>query len=280
MRKFAAFILSHGRPDNVRTLKTLRRSGYTGAVYFIVDNEDKTIDRYRENFGAENVIVFDKKAMADRVDEANNFDNRRVILHARNASFDIADQLGLTHFWQLDDDYFKFMFRGGRGKHIDGGSKIIGNLDLVLSHVLDFFDSTPVKTIAFSQGGDHIGGFSGVRLKRKAMNSFVCSTARRFQFVGSINEDVNTYVWRGSLGDLFLTFTGLQLDQTATQEAGGGMTGIYQERGTYVKSFTSVLFAPSAVRVTMMSTKHQRLHHVIDWGAAVPCIVPASAQKT
>ena len=48
---FAVFILTHGRPDNVITYKTLQRQGYTGPVYIIVDNEDKTIDLYRKNFG-------------------------------------------------------------------------------------------------------------------------------------------------------------------------------------------------------------------------------------
>ena len=43
-KEFAVFILTHGRPDNVKTLATLKKCGYTGKIYFIVDNEDKTID--------------------------------------------------------------------------------------------------------------------------------------------------------------------------------------------------------------------------------------------
>ena len=38
---FCVFILSHGRPDNVITLNTLRREGYTGPWYIVIDNEDK-----------------------------------------------------------------------------------------------------------------------------------------------------------------------------------------------------------------------------------------------
>lgn len=268
MRKFAAFILTHGRPDNVVTYKTLLACGYTGDVFFIVDNEDATADRYRANFGAERVIVFDKKAQADKIDEANNFDNRKVIVHARNASFDIAESLGVTHFVQLDDDYYFFGFRAA------DGAKTIRRMDSVFKDVLDFLDSTPTLSIAFAQGGDSIGGFAGVKMKRKAMNSFFCRTDRRFTFLGSINEDVNTYVAEGTRGGLFFTFTGLQLDQKDTQSQGGGMTDVYLQRGTYVKSFTSVLFNPSAVRVSMMSTKHARMHHTIDWGATCPKIVP------
>ena len=36
---FAVFILTHGRADNVKTYKTLKRFGYTGKIYIIIDNE-------------------------------------------------------------------------------------------------------------------------------------------------------------------------------------------------------------------------------------------------
>jgi hypothetical protein len=48
---FAIFILSHGRPDNIYTVNTLNKVGYTGKYYFILDNEDPTIDGYKEKFG-------------------------------------------------------------------------------------------------------------------------------------------------------------------------------------------------------------------------------------
>ena len=50
---FAVFILSHGRADNLITLKTILHCGYTGKYYIIVDNEDESIDRYIEKFGQE-----------------------------------------------------------------------------------------------------------------------------------------------------------------------------------------------------------------------------------
>ena len=57
--KFAVFILSHGRADNLKTLGTLRRQGYTGKIYVILDNEDDQIDEYKKIKDIE-VIVFDK----------------------------------------------------------------------------------------------------------------------------------------------------------------------------------------------------------------------------
>lgn len=47
---FVALILTHGRPDNVHTVKTLRKCGYTGDIIIVLDNEDLKIDRYRKNY--------------------------------------------------------------------------------------------------------------------------------------------------------------------------------------------------------------------------------------
>jgi hypothetical protein len=270
---FAVFILTHGRPDNVKTYSTLKKCGYTGKIYFIVDNENKSINQYIANFGEESVKVFDKKVMADSVDEGNNFDNRKVIIHARNACFKIAKEIGVKYFMQLDDDYYYFGYR------YDTGAKIITNLDVVFEKMLDFYKSVNIKSIAFSQGGDHIGGFSGIKLKRKCMNSFICSTDREFQFVGSINEDVNTYTSLGNRGDIFFTFTNIQLDQKDTQSNNGGMTDEYALSGTYVKSFHSVLMHPSGVKVSMMNTNHTRLHHSIKWNNTAPCILDPKHKK-
>lgn len=267
LNKFAVFILTHGRADNVVTKKTLDRCGYTGDIYYIVDNEDKQIDKYIKNFGEERVKIFNKKAMADSIDEYNNFDNRSVIIHARNACFDIAKDLGLDYFVQFDDDYYYFGYRG------DNGAVICNNLNNVFNSFIEFLNNTNVKSLAFSQGGDHIGGFSGIKFKRKAMNSFICSTKNDFRFIGSINEDVNTYTTLGSRGDIFFTFTGFQLDQKDTQSQNNGMTTEYLLTGTYVKSFHSVLSMPSSVKVSMMNSNNPRLHHKINWKNTTPMIL-------
>lgn len=272
-KDFAVFILTHGRADSVFTYKTLKKCGYTGLVYFIVDNEDKMIDQYIKNFGEEYVKIFDKKMMADSIDEGNNFDNRKVIIHARNACFHIAKDLGIKNFVQLDDDYYYFGYR------YETGAKIIKNLDRVFEIVLDFYKNTPITSIAFSQGGDHIGGFSGIKLKRKCMNSFFCSTNRYFQFIGSINEDVNTYTTLGSRGHVFFTFTNIQLDQKDTQSNKGGMTDQYALSGTYVKSFHTVMMQPSSVKISMMNSNHPRLHHSINWKATTPMIISSKHKK-
>ena len=217
-KDFAVFIISHGRPDIVLTKKTLDKCGYTGSTYFVLDNEDKTIDVYKEKFGESAIIVFDKKKYADMVDEGNNFDNRSTTTHARNACFDIATTLGFNYFLVLDDDYYEFDYKFSGTKGLVMPKKI----DAIFDLVLDFYKSTQALSVCFSQTGDFIGGVDNGKgvyrfSKRKAMNSFFCSTHRRFWFLGQLNEDVNTYTTLQSKGGLFLTIPVIAVNQKGSQ---------------------------------------------------------------
>ena len=281
---FAVFILTHGRPNNVVTLKTLRYQGYTGPIYFIIDDEDKTAEEYYNNFGREAVVMFNKKEYADKIDEGNNFDERRTITHARNACFDIARNLGITYFMQLDDDYTEFKFRINSEKKYPSGRFLIRTLlDNVFYSLVSFYKSIPAKSIAMSQGGDWIGGsdssMTNYPLKRKCMNSFICSTERQFRFVGAMNEDVNTYTTLGSRGELFFTITLMALDQARTQSQSGGITDMYLKYGTYAKAFTTVMMMPGSVKVSMMGNINKRLHHSIAWNNTVPKIISEDLRK-
>lgn len=284
---FAALILTHGRPTQVHTYKTLRRCGYTGRIVIVIDNDDKKAEQYKAAFGNE-VIVFDKAAIAETFDEGDNFQDRRAIIYARNASFDIAKDLGLRFFVQLDDDYSKFEHTFDSDQRY--GYKPVSDLDTIFSAMCDYLAATPFASIAFSQGGDHIGGGQStlnkkIGTRRKAMNSFFCDTEKPFGFVGRINEDVNTYTCEQRRGLLFLTALAIKLVQKQTQSNVGGMTDLYLDSGTYVKTFYSVMYAPSCVKVSSISSPqngnegHLRIHHRINWDGAAPLIIPQRFKK-
>ena len=279
---FAVFILTHGRADNVVTLKALEKGGYTGKIYFIIDDEDDQKDLYIKNFGADRVIVFDKQKAYDRTDTMDNFNDHRAIIYARNESWRIAKNLGLTYFLMLDDDYKSIDFRYADGKALR--YKAVKDFDRIFEDMLDFLDVSGADTVAFAQGGDFIGGLKGGNFKkgllRKAMNSFFCRTDKPIQFRGTMNEDVVTYTTMSSRGHLFLTFTSFAVIQLPTQSLKGGMTDAYKEGGTYLKSFYAVMSMPSAVKVDMMQTKHTRMHHKVNWNACAPKILNEKWRKT
>jgi len=272
---FCAFILTHGRADRVITYDTLKRCGYTGKIYIVIDNEDKQADQYRAKYG-DKVLMFDKAAIAKTFDEGDNFNDRRAIIYARNACWDLARHAGCRYFIQLDDDYTKFIYKFN--DEMMPGEWGCKNLDNILESFIRFLDSSKASSVALSQNGDHLGGakstnFKAVKTKRKAMNSFICDVERPFKFFGRINEDVNTYTAGGRRGLLFFTVFGFSLNQKQTQSNAGGMTDLYLDSGTYIKSFYSVMYCPSSVHVGVMGQTNKRLHHRINWNATAPKII-------
>lgn len=277
---FAVLILTHGRPDNVLTYRQIRKQGYTGRIVVVIDNEDKTASEYRKRYKDE-VYMFNKAEVAKTFDEGDNFNDRRAIIYARNASFDIAKELGIDYFVQLDDDYTGFYHYMDKDGKFNTGIPI-ANLDYVFDAMVELFKSTPVASISMAQGGDFIGGPNSpytYKTKRKAMNSFICSPNRRFQFVGRINEDVNTYTNVASRGAIFFMLPQVVLIQKQTQNNKGGMTELYLDSGTYVKSFYTIMYSPSSVKIGLMGSKHPRLHHKVNWQCAVPYIIPEDCRN-
>lgn len=279
--KFCVFILSYGRADKVITIKTLRDRGYTGEINIICSDDDKTIDQYKANY-TDKVYVFSKNDYKGKFDIGDNFNDDRVVVFARNAVWDIAKGIGVDYFLVLDDDYTGFHYISNNKKEYQWrGCK---GLDFVFDTYIRYLIETKAESIAMIQGGDLIGGrenpqFSGGLMKRKAMNTFFCSTANPFKFAGRINEDTNTYTYLGTLGNLFLQIPDIAVSQKDTQQNSGGLTEFYLDTGTYYKSFYSILFAPSCVKVRAMGNTDMRLHHNISWNNCCPKIIRDTNKK-
>ena len=283
---FAVFILTNGRADNVITYKTLKKQGYTGKIYLMVDDEDKQLDQYK-NLYKDEVIVFSKQQAIDFTDSGDNLKKRNSVVYARNWNFEIAKNLGIDYFLQLDDDYSYFYNTIDNDGNYISAHIVLRDLDAVFKAMTDFLIASNADAVCMSQGGDFIGGDNATMSKlakqgkfsRKAMNSFFLNTAKPFKFMGRINEDVNAYVNLGNVGKLFITVPRLRLKQMPTQANSGGLTEIYLDVGTYVKSFYSVMYAPSCIKISKMGVTQQRLHHKVQWKYAVPKIVDKSVKK-
>ena len=279
---FCALILTHGRPDRVHTYKTLRNAGYTGPIYLVIDDEDATENEYRDRYG-EQVVQFCKADAIKITDDGDNLDKRGAVVYARNICHDLVRQLGYQYFIELDDDYTSFYLRFDSQYRYLTGTRVRTTLDDILEAMLEFYEAIPALSIAMSQGGDWFGGMASggakLRLRRKCMNSFICSIDRPFQFKGRLNEDTTTYTNEGRKGQLFFTVLQSQLNQMTTQYNPGGLTELYLDVGTYTKSFYSVMWTPSSVKVGVLRDPkqtmetHPRLHHDIDIERTYPKIL-------
>lgn len=280
---FAVLITTHGRPDNVRTYDTLRKFGYTGRIILVVDDLDPTLPQYISRYGDE-VVVFDKQKRAEVTDKADNLPDLRAVVFARNECFDIAKERGIEVFLQVDDDYEYFMYRFNEALDYVPSVTKTRALDNIFTAFIRFMRTTPTHCIAMAQGGDFIGGNTDgrqkIRASRKVMNTFFLSTEKRFEFFARMNDDVTTYTYGGSIGQIFITTNQISIGQPQTQTVDGGMSELYRELGTYVKSFYSILYHPSSIKVRILKDKvGQRLHHSIAWRYTVPKILREEHQK-
>ena len=284
--KFAVFILSHGRADNVVTYNTLKRQNYTGKIYIVVDDEDTSIDEYKNRYRDE-VIVFNKQLAIDMTDSADVLKKRNSVVYARNYAYKIAENLGLQYFLVLDDDYSTFVNVFDNSRNYITKRTAIKCLDNYFCSMIRFLENANIDCVAMSQGGDYIGGENSTisrlhangKMSRKAMNAFFLRVDSPLTFSGRINEDVNMYINEGARGKIIFTYPRMRLEQIQTQSNKGGLTDIYLDVGTYVKSFYSIIYQPSCVRLMMMGAKNRRIHHKVIWKNAVPMIIGEQYKK-
>lgn len=278
IKDYCIFILTYERPKRQHTLRILEKYNIEAEIFLICSDDDKTLKEY-QNLYKEKVVVFNKqKALKEtKTDLMNNEQNYNIVLYARNYSFKIAKDLGYRYFLMLDDDYLNFSLADFSQRKW----KPIKDLNKLFDSCFEFLKiDKRLVTFALAQGGDFIGGFENKeiqKVKRKVMNSFFIDTERPFLFKGEINEDTNFYI---SLTNGFcFQLHNVKLSQKMTQINSGGLTNIYKDKGTYYKSFYSLMLQPSAVTIKLIGTNFRRLHHNIKFNKICPKILSPKYKK-
>lgn len=283
---FVVFILSHRRAGYIPTIHALEKAGYTGEWRIVIDDEDDQAPEYFKRYG-DKVIQFSKSESAKTVDGYDQSKEHRGVVYARNTCFELARKLGKRFFLELDDDYAYFCYRylGAGGLH----AVFVRDFNKLCASFIKFLQSSKsLLSVAFAQNGDFIGGAGGIGFRkgtlRKAMNTFFCDTEKPFKFMGRVNEDTCAYTLLSHRGGVFLTITGVSLNQEITQQNSGGMTGLYLDYGTHVKSFYSVIGCPSAVKISRVGgghgVTHWRIHHCVSWNNCAAKIIDERWKKS
>ena len=282
MKDFVVIVLCHKRPGNTTTPKTLRESGYTGNIILLLDDEDNTIDLYKQNFSDLIIDTYSKDEYMKLVDAMDTFKDKRCAVYARNACFDIAIKYNYKYFCQMDDDYTTIPYRFIVNNTLYRSNEV--KLDEVFRLYLEFMSTSPqIGSVAFAEPGDFVGGVGSNLNKKlylhKCMGSWICFVDRKLHFKGTMNDDVNTYSLEGSRGQLFYTFNKIMIDTPATQSVKGGMTDIYLSSGTYRKTFYTVMCCPSFVKVDIFGHAQFRIHHKFNWKHAYPKLISSKYKK-
>lgn len=287
IRDFAVFIISYKRAHLLKknTLRMLKNIGCKRPVYIIISDDDPTIKTYKRLYGDDKVIVFNK----DKAHELQQTDLGDVYpkmkgcgSFARNYVFEAAKLKGYRYFLSLDDDYIDLTVRGKMGESLNNyklrNIKYENFFDEMCELWFRMLDSQPyIICSALSQLGDYIGGLlSGIYrygFKFKAMNAFFCDTEKEYRYPGRYNDDVNGYITNNIRGRISLTINGFAISPALTQNISGGMSDVYNQNGTYLKSIYSSMMVPSVAKISPMGETHYRIHHAIKYRFGVPKII-------
>lgn len=247
MKRFAMFILTNGRPNHQYTLEFLRKS-FKGDVFILCDNEDKTLEEYKNNYG-EQVLVFDKNEWVSKSDPMDNFQSKKTVLYARNAVFQIAKDMGYDYFAMVDDDVTGLSFRYEKDGKLIG--KPVKDFDKVSSAILEAMDNTGTDFFSFGLDKIYIGGLANGQYQKKIIDKvycFVfCRTEQQHFYKGVMNEDEIHNILSMSVGTLVKTTTLIQIQtKPIGRDTVGGNAETYNENGyySYVRNFYPIIAFP------------------------------------
>lgn len=257
---FAVLILTHGRAHEQKTYTALRKQGYTGKCYFVLDNMDEQADEYKSIYGEENVLIFDKEEAWQKTDTFFNKKNLLAVVFARNASFQLAKNVGLKWFVNCDDDIENFSLKVPiKGKLI---TKNISQFDHVLESMIGFMEATSSDCLGISEEGCFVGGVNeSVKkgLQWSCTHWFLMNVNSPLRFRGQYLEDMLFSIETEKMAKL--VYSTMLVSQRlpslkAVKKQEGGMHETYKADGganNYVAMFSCVIANPDCFKIKRSS---------------------------
>ena len=269
---FAVFILSNGRPNKVKTIDALRNIGYNGSVFIVCDNEDVTLQQYKDKYG-ESIIVFNKKQYAEITDTMTNSGNVKSVVFARNAVQDIAKQMGLDCFAVADDDIDGIKIR----KNCDGKlvARKIKKGNLLFKDLCKILKSSKcVYAVGIASDGSYIGGVDGRYQKGldigRANQFFIHQVSKQVEYKGISNEDEIAYSKYSELGKLFVEVMDISKSSPERGTNLGGLNEMYKSMNSYTINFYSIISRPDCIKLALKNDEYKLIKK---WEYAVPKIL-------
>lgn len=250
---YAVMICTHGRPKSQHTYETLRNSGYTGRIIFVVDDEDDTVQELENEYGTNNdIVVFNKQELIDISDTGTNENQRKCILYAKNFCEQLAVHQGLNSFIIADDDILKFRFR-----YVEDGKLKSQNITHSMDDVIDAYIKTMLECDMTATGfGFTQFYFTGVNsfsadnmVKYRVPYNFVFrNTKYKVDWMSWFGEDIITAVYYGRVGQLWTAMPYVQQEIVSLATAEGGMKDTYDNNSSVRLAMQNVMYLPSELK--------------------------------
>lgn len=277
---FAIFICTHGRPDSQLTLNLIKRGGYKGKWYLVLDDTDETIQQYIDNYGTDNIIIFDKNYYINNSEVGTNNPSFKCILYAKNAVEDIAVELGLSAFMLSDDDNKYLWFRWADDEKCRACS-VDGKLDEVIDAYTELIlDCDIVATgFGFSQfyfGGKDSFNYENYQKLRVPYNMVFRNAKFKVNWISSFGEDIITAIQYGKVGQVWTSLPDVQVETSPVGEGSGGMGDTYNSINSFNRAMYDFMYHPTATRPYLYQNKFMAS---INRKVAFPKIISDSYRK-
>ena len=276
MRKdFAIFILTHGRPYNQDTLKALKKAGYTGQIYLVVDDLDCTQYEYKKLYDC--VLVFDKMKYVELSETGISNPHINFAVFARNAIEDMAKDAGLKYFAMVDDDLVKFRFRyeeDGKLRSVD-----VHNMDDVIESYIEFMETGNIPIVTLASQFRFIGGASNIPpinspKWRLGFTFYIRSVDKEIKWLSNICEDRITCILYNRKGYVWLQLPFVQLDTLEMHGVNdGGNSDTYREITDFYRIFFTEVFVPDCNYAMYWKRKDWWVNKISDYNTVCPMII-------
>ena len=277
--KYAAFILTHGRPNNQKTYNTLKELGFTRKIYLVLDDQDPTIQQYIDNYGEENIIVFNKAKFIAQTDTGLSEPVSKFAVFARNAIESIAQEMGYKYFIMMDDDIYKFRLR----QDVDGSLKTFplnGIIDEVFDACFRYVDSANLACLSPGVSKVYRCGVQALDWNNKyriCVNCFFRNGAFKVNWRLNMFEDLITNLDCSTEGQVWLTYIPLQADLGEFNgKVEGGNTDVYRTFDGFKMAFMSIVSHPECNDMKFFNGHWKPVTHT---STAINRIIPEKYKK-
>ena len=254
-KKFAVFILTHGRPHNQLTVKSLQNAGYTGEWFLVLDDQDDTYAEYEAEWGAERIIVFNKDYFIRNTDTGLHTPVPKFAVFARNAIEFIAKNRGYQSFMMLDDDITRFRVRLPEGNSLKS-FQLTNQFNSIIENSVDYMLDCDIACLGLGFCNLYIGGVANFNKEnprqRLCAEAFIRNTSHPIDWRLNMVEDLITSIDAAMNGEVWFQFLPIQCEIKMSEGAvEGGNSDVYRQLGMYKISFMPVITYPSSNAVKL-----------------------------
>lgn len=281
MMNFAVFILSHKRAERVETYDALRKSGYTGDIIVVIDDEDEQRDIYRKRFGKE-LVIFNKQRYIDSSDAIYPKEKRGSALYARNFIESVAKASAYDGFVMIDDDITSFRYRWVDDDSVK--SLCVGQLlDKVFEYYINYMKDAKIATTSFPFSMFFVSGVSGLDTKisesRHTYEIHIRNTDFPVEWKSVINQDTITELLTMQRGYIWWSIPFVVIDGLPMNRLSGGLKSVYDSISDFDKAFLAVITNPSGCKIAHSNGTRSSMYIKENKHTTYPMIVSGRYKK-